>query len=329
MSVWCIDSIICYLAALDLSDEDVDGPPVAPLRSAPSKEILVPEENPRTDLKNTLKGKLYYVPLKGTPPSSLMEHSQTDAKTEVAKNKPDEQCMVRPDEMTDDDFEEICTEAILTHIPEDFCECYESDDSQPFDKDSGLESSSPKPNPELTSNDQINELLDENIGVAKICWRITRHVQTLERPKIEKLPVEKIVSYPSLPRNSIDYDPVLYHCENFEQETDSEIIESDNFEFSQVDVVNFRPLDTLDDLGLQDCNLEVNEESGDEYSDFSDEGLTILDVGCAENDLRDQKYPDEDQYSDGFCAVDVDESVMDEPSQLYTKPYINLKIDWM
>jgi len=42
-------------AALDLSDEDVDGPPVAPLRSAPSKEILVPEENPRNDLKNTLK----------------------------------------------------------------------------------------------------------------------------------------------------------------------------------------------------------------------------------------------------------------------------------
>ena len=315
---------------MDLSDEDVDGPPVAPLRSAPSKEILVPEENPRTDLKNTLKGKLYYVPLKGTPPSSVMEHSQTEMKTEkteVSKNKPDERCVMRPDEMTDDDFEEICTEAILTHIPEDFCECYESDDSQPFDKDSGLESSCPKPEPEMTSNEPLNEISDENIGVAKICWRITRHVPTLERP--EKPAVEKIVGYPSLPRNSIDYDPVLYHCENFEHETDSEIIESDNFEFSQVDVVNFRPLDTLDDLDLEDCNLEVNERSDDEYSDFSDEDLTIVDVGDVENEISDQEYPGEDQYSDEFCAVDVDESVMDEPSQLYTKPYINLKIDWM
>ena len=305
---------------MDLSDEDVDGPPVAPLRSAPSKEILVPEENPRNDLKNTLKGKLYYVPLKGTPPSSCMEIDQPEVQPEVTKNK--------PDEMTDDDFEEICTEAILTHIPEDFCECYESDNmsyDEPFDKDSGLESSSPKPDsgPEVSGP----EVPDENIGVAQICWRITRHVPTLERPKIEKPvrnPVQKIVSYPSseLPRQSIDYDPVLYHCENFEHEENSEI---DDFEYSQVDVVNFRPLDlgTENDLGSQTLDLEEFDLEG---NDFTDEESTVLDVS---DPTIYQGYPDEDNYSDEFCTVEVDESVMDEPSQLYTKPYINLKIDWM
>ena len=302
-----------------MSDEDVDGPPVAPLRSAPSKEILVPEENPRTDLKNTLKGKLYYVPLKGTPPSSCTESLQPEVKThqpEVTietKNK--------PDEMTDDDFEEICTEAILTHIPEDFCECYESDDSQPFDKDSGLSSTRPDPGiSEMTTVETENAMPDENIGVAQICWRITRHVPTLERPKIEKPPLETVESYPSLPRQSIDYDPVLYHCENFEHEEsseNSEVIETDNFEFSQVDVVNFRPLDlgTQNDLenGLDEYDLGCN--------DFTDEESTILD----DPSVIHQGYSDEDE----FCTVEVDESVMDEPSQLYTKPYINLKIDWM
>ena len=306
-----------YLAALDLSDEDVDGPPVAPLRSAPSKEILVPEENPRTDLKNTLKGKLYYVPLKGTPPSSCatIEIDEPDVKIhkpEVTKNK--------PDELTDDDFEEICTEAILTHIPEDFCECYESDNmshDEPFDKDSGLECSSTRPDPVRPVQ---TEVPDENIGVAQICWRITRHVPTLERPKIQNPPIEKIESYPSLPRQSIDYDPVLYHCENFEHEESSEsheMIETDDFEFSQVDVVNFRPLDldTQDDLenGLEEYDLGCN--------DFTDEESTILD----DPSVIHQGYSDEDE----FCTVEVDESVMEEPSQLYTKPYINLKIDWM
>ena len=313
---------------MDLSDEDVDGPPVAPLRSAPSKEILVPDENPRSDLKNTLKGKLYYVPLKGTPPSSCVEISTGEVKThktEVIENKPDDRRVIRPDEMTDDDFEEICTEATLTHIPEDFCECYESDDSAPFDKDSGLECSGQKPDPEMTPVKSKNEIADENIGVAQICWRITRHVPTLERPTA-KPSVEKIDSYPSLPRQSIDYDPVLYHCENFEHENNSEITEDDNFEFSQVEVVNFRPLDTPNDLGLEGHDLDVNQGGVDEYNDFTDEESTILDVV---NDVSCQRYLDEDDYSDGFCTVDVDESVMEEPSQLYTKPYINLKIDWM
>ena len=312
---------------MDLSDEDVDGPPVAPLRSAPSKEILVPEENPRSDLKNTLKGKLYYVPLKGTPPSScatieIDEPEVKMPKPEVTKNK--------PDEMTDDDFEEICTEAILTHIPEDFCECYESDNmshDEPFDKDSGLECSSTRPDPvRLEMTPVQTEAPDENIGVAQICWRITRHVPTLERPKIQNQPIEKIESYPSLPRQSIDYDPVLYHCENFEHDESSEIIENDDFEFSQVDVVNFRPLD-LDipnDLenGLENYDLEAD-VLGD--NDFTDEETTILD----DPSVVHQGYLDEDGYSDEFCTVEVDESVMDEPSQLYTKPYINLKIDWM
>ena len=142
----------------------------------------------------------------------------------------------------------------------------------------------------------------------------------MERPKIEKSPSEQIpsvVSYPSLPRQSIDYDPVLYHCENFEHEESSEIIETDDFEFSQVDVVNFRPLDlgTQNDLenGLDEYDLGCN--------DFTDEESTILD----DPSVIHQGYSDDDE----FCTVEVDESVMDEPSQLYTKPYINLKIDWM
>ena len=45
------------LAALDLSDAEVDDPPRV-LRAAPSKEILVPETDSKADLRNTLKGKI-------------------------------------------------------------------------------------------------------------------------------------------------------------------------------------------------------------------------------------------------------------------------------
>ena len=119
------------------------------------------------------------------------------------------------------------------------------------------------------------------------------------------------------------YDPFLYHCENFEHDETSKI---DDFEFSQVDVVNFRPLemDTQNDLekGLENYDLEAN-VLGD--NDFTDEESTILD----DPSVIHQGYLDEDGYSDEFCTIEVDESVMDEPSQFYTKPYINLKIDRM
>ena len=108
------------------------------------------------------------------------------------------------------------------------------------------------------------------------------------------------------------YDPVLYHCEYFE--------------FSQVDVVNFRPLEleTQNDLenGLENNDLEAD-ILGD--NDFTDKESKILD----DPSVIHRGYLDEYGYSDEFCTVEVNESVMDEPSQLYTKPYINLKIDWM
>lgn len=66
------------IAALDLSDEDVDGPRVAPLRKARSKEILVPEEIPRTDLKNTLKDR-WRVPALTVKPLSDHNVSQVES----------------------------------------------------------------------------------------------------------------------------------------------------------------------------------------------------------------------------------------------------------
>ena len=137
----------------------------------------------------------------------------------------------------------------MSQIPDDFCEIDPSDyplGDDPIGEDS--------------------ESLCSGIGVSQVQWRITNHSLPKHRP-------------------SIDYDPVLYHCENFE-----------------IDSI-------IGDLSFDDGIRELPERNGNESSISGD------DI----SGMRDE----EDNY------IDIDDTVLEEESTVYTKPYIKLRVDWM
>jgi len=90
--------------------------------------------------------------------------------------------MSHDESSSDEEIEEIMPPGQMSHIPDDFCE---------VDPDELIK-------PEVRESDNCSETGSDALGVSQVQWRITHH------------------SLPKKHRPSIDYDPVLYHCENFE-----------------------------------------------------------------------------------------------------------------